>query len=50
MPVSLDAEADDLARDLLALKERYRVGEVQPVDLFPHTFHIESVAKLIKRS
>jgi 23S rRNA (uracil1939-C5)-methyltransferase len=38
-----------LARDLLALKERYRVGEVQPVDLFPHTFHIESVAKLIKR-
>ncbi|MFO7643085.1 MAG: 23S rRNA (uracil(1939)-C(5))-methyltransferase RlmD [Desulfosarcina sp.] len=38
-----------MARDLLALKQAYRVEEVQPVDLFPHTFHIESVARLVKR-
>jgi 23S rRNA (uracil1939-C5)-methyltransferase len=37
-----------LARDLNLLKEGYRVQEVQPVDMFPHTYHIESVARLIK--
>jgi 23S rRNA (uracil1939-C5)-methyltransferase len=39
-----------LARDLVVLKEAYQVQEVQPVDLFPHTYHIESVAKLVKKS
>jgi len=38
-----------LARDLFLLKERYEVREVQPVDMFPHTWHIESVARLEKR-
>ncbi len=38
-----------LARDLILLKEAYQLQEVQPVDLFPHTFHIESVARLVKR-
>jgi 23S rRNA (uracil1939-C5)-methyltransferase len=35
-----------MARDLGMLKESYRVLEVQPVDMFPHTHHIESVARL----
>jgi 23S rRNA (uracil1939-C5)-methyltransferase len=35
-----------LARDLAVLKDRYDVVEVQPVDMFPHTFHIEAVVKL----
>ena len=38
-----------MARDLLELKEFYRVDRVQPVDMFPHTFHIESVARLTKK-
>jgi 23S rRNA (uracil1939-C5)-methyltransferase len=38
-----------LARDLVLLKEAYQVQQVQPVDLFPHTYHIETVARLIKK-
>jgi 23S rRNA (uracil1939-C5)-methyltransferase len=47
--VYLSCNPVTLARDLLTLKEHYEVTEVQPVDMFPHTFHIESVAKLEKR-
>ncbi|MEA1968581.1 MAG: 23S rRNA (uracil(1939)-C(5))-methyltransferase RlmD [Thermodesulfobacteriota bacterium] len=35
-----------LARDLGMLKSKYTTREVQPIDMFPHTFHIESVAVL----
>lgn len=38
-----------LARDLAMMVDHYRVAEVQPVDMFPHTYHIESVAKLIRK-
>jgi 23S rRNA (uracil1939-C5)-methyltransferase len=34
------------ARDLKMLAEQYRVGDVQPVDMFPHTYHIENVVAL----
>ncbi len=35
-----------LARDIAMLQTDYRVAEVQPVDMFPHTWHIEAVARL----
>jgi 23S rRNA (uracil1939-C5)-methyltransferase len=38
-----------MARDMGLMKESYRVLEVQPVDMFPHTYHIESVARLEKK-
>ena len=37
------------ARDLAILNEAYKVVAVQPVDMFPHTQHVENVVKLIKR-
>lgn len=39
-----------LARDLAMLKTHYEICEVQPVDMFPHTFHIEAVARLERRA
>ena len=37
------------ARDLQELHTAYDVAEVQPVDMFPHTPHVENVVLLIKR-
>ncbi|MDY8138967.1 23S rRNA (uracil(1939)-C(5))-methyltransferase RlmD [Aquimarina sp. 2201CG5-10] len=37
------------ARDLALLDERYKVTKVQPVDMFPQTYHVENVVLLEKR-
>ena len=34
------------ARDLAILSEKYRITAVQPVDMFPHTMHVENVCAL----
>jgi 23S rRNA (uracil1939-C5)-methyltransferase len=34
------------ARDLSLLSEKYTISAVQPVDMFPHTLHIENVTAL----
>ena len=34
------------ARDLNLLDEKYEVTKIQPVDMFPHTHHIENVVQL----
>ena len=34
------------ARDISMLAEKYEVSKVQPVDMFPHTHHVENVALL----
>ncbi len=38
------------ARDLNLLDEKYMVTRVQPVDMFPHTHHIENVVQLKLRN
>lgn len=35
-----------LARDLNLLDDKYKIEEVQPVDMFPYTSHVECVTKL----
>jgi 23S rRNA (uracil1939-C5)-methyltransferase len=38
------------ARDLALLDRRYRITRAQPVDMFPHTSHVENVVQLTLRS
>ena len=44
--VYISCNPSTLARDLSFLKELYNITEVQPVDMFPHTYHVETVACL----
>ncbi|MCX7637149.1 MAG: 23S rRNA (uracil-5-)-methyltransferase RumA, partial [Cyclobacteriaceae bacterium] len=37
------------ARDIKILAEHYEVTAVQPVDMFPHTMHVENVVGLERR-
>ncbi len=37
------------ARDLNLLDGKYKITAVQPVDMFPHTHHVENVVLLKKR-
>ena len=37
------------ARDLALLDAKYKVTKVQPVDMFPHTQHVENVVQLCRR-
>ena len=45
--VYVSCEPETLARDVKLLSEKYEVNTVQPVDMFPMTFHVETVASLI---
>jgi 23S rRNA (uracil1939-C5)-methyltransferase len=36
------------ARDIQLLSENYRVIGIQPVDMFPHTHHVENVVSMIR--
>jgi 23S rRNA (uracil1939-C5)-methyltransferase len=38
-----------MARDIGMMRDFYNLVEVQPVDMFPHTYHIEAVARLTKK-
>jgi len=44
--VYVSCNAATQARDLLVLKEKYNITKIQPVDMFPHTQHVENVVLL----
>ena len=44
--VYVSCNAATQARDLQILDEKYKVVKVQPVDMFPHTHHVENVVLL----
>lgn len=44
--VYVSCNSSTMARDLEELNKVYDILEIQPVDMFPQTYHIETVAKL----
>jgi 23S rRNA (uracil1939-C5)-methyltransferase len=44
--VYVSCNAATQARDMLVLKEKYDTLKIQPVDMFPHTQHVENVVLL----
>lgn len=44
--VYVSCNAATQARDLAILSEKYEVGRIKPVDMFPHTQHVENVVSL----
>lgn len=38
------------ARDLALFDQSYKITGIQPVDMFPHTHHVENVVKLVRRT
>jgi 23S rRNA (uracil1939-C5)-methyltransferase len=48
--VYVSCNAATQARDLLVLKEKYDLVKIQPVDMFPHTQHVENVILLVLKA
>ena len=47
--VYVSCDPSSLARDLKMLKEKYAVDKIECVDMFPQTYHVETVCLLTKK-
>lgn len=48
--VYVSCNPSTMARDMGQMITDYELLEIQPVDMFPHTYHVEAVAKLLARN
>jgi tRNA (uracil-5-)-methyltransferase len=48
--VYVSCNPSSLARDIDVLRERYHVDYIQPVDMFPHTAHVECVSRIVLKN
>lgn len=48
--VYVSCNAATQARDLALLMDEYQIDVVQPVDMFPHTHHVENVVRLTRKA
>jgi len=47
--IYVSCNATTQARDAKLLSEKYLIIDIQPLDLFPHTPHIENILTLLKK-
>ncbi len=47
--VYVSCNAATQARDLKILSDQYNITAVQPVDMFPHTVHVENIVSLVRK-
>ncbi|WP_411503405.1 23S rRNA (uracil(1939)-C(5))-methyltransferase RlmD [Brevibacillus centrosporus] len=47
--VYVSCNPSTLAKDIAKLQTKYKLVSVQPVDMFPHTSHVEAVSLLVKK-
>ncbi len=45
--VYISCNPSTLAKDIDALSKKYKLSYIQPVDMFPHTSHVECISQLI---
>ena len=49
MIIYVSCETLTLARDLNVIKEKYNVKEISLIDMFPNTYHCESIVVLERK-
>ncbi len=47
--VYISCDPSSLARDIAYLQKSYKIEKVQPVDMFPHTMHVETLVLLSRK-